>query len=98
MRPQTTKRVARSILKSLNFVEFLKKKHHLGRSGTMAWPPLIFNKKVNNKLIYQYLLQVHHTIINGDNLSRSTVSGIAWTAICDSLSIFVGPYLTSKLS
>jgi len=31
MQPQTTKRVTRSILKSLNFAEFLKKKHHKTR-------------------------------------------------------------------
>jgi len=49
MQPQTTKCITR-ILKSLSFVEFFRKKHNFERSGTLAWPPLIFNEKVNNKL------------------------------------------------
>jgi hypothetical protein len=96
MLSHTRKRVTRSILKSLNFV-LSKKEHHFERSGTLAWPPFVLKETVNNKLIYQYLLQVHPMVFNGDNLSRSTVSGIVWAAICNSLFIFEGTYLTSNL-
>jgi len=40
---------------------------------------------------------VHHTVFNGDNLSRSTVSRIELAAINISLFIYEGPYLTSNL-
>jgi len=93
MRPHTRKRVTRSILKSLNFV-LSEKEHHFERSGTLAWSPLILNETVNNKLNYQYLLQVHPIVFN---LSGSTVSCIVWVAICNLLFIFEGTYLTSNL-
>jgi hypothetical protein len=95
MHPHTRIRVTRSILKSLNFV-LSEKEHHFDRSGTLAQAPLILNGTVNNNLMYQYLLQVYPMAFNGDNLSRSTVSGIVWTAICNSLFIFEGTYLTSN--
>jgi len=47
---------------------------------------------MNNKL--KYLLQVHPMVFN---LSPSTVSCIVWVAICISLFIFEGTYLTSNL-
>jgi len=96
MQPHTRKRVTRSILKALNFV-LSEKEHDFERSDTLAWPPLILNETVNNKLIYQYLLQVHPMVFNGDNLFRSTVSCTVWAVIYNSLFISEGTYLTSKL-
>jgi len=47
--------------------------------------------------MYQYVLQVNHTVFNRVNLSRRTVSWTVWTATCNSLFIFEGPYLLSNL-
>ena len=96
MQSHNRKRVTRSILKSLNFV-LSEKEYHFEQSGTLAWPPFVLTETVYNKQSYQYLSQMHPMVYNGDNLFRSTLSGRVWAAICNSLFIFEGTYLTSNL-